>query len=237
VLVKQVTINKLRATWPGDETLDIEATNLSTHPALVAEPPRVTVKSSKDTFDLDLAIAPAALLNKQSELKLTLQNQSIDKTLSDFNLLGSVPLKGGTWLASIDGDWSDQQGLNLPLDFNLLNTNLVLGEQLMPVEVFPIEFGVVGAIDQPSLTVDTDALSSAVKEYGGKALMSYLSSQGPALIKDQLGEDAGTLIEGLGGLFGKKNPEDGKDDTDEKTDIDKIREGIGGFINRDNKDN
>jgi len=236
VLVKQVKINKLRATWPEDETLDIEATNLSTHPALVDEPPRVTVNSSKETFDLNLAIAPAALAGKQSELKLILQNQSIDKTMSDFNLLGSVPLKGGTWLASIDGDWSDQKGLNLPLDFKLLNTNLVLGEQLTPVEVFPIEFGVVGAIDQPSLTVDTDALSSAVKEYGGKALMNYLSSQGPALIKDQLGEDAGTLIEGLGGLFGKKNPEDGKDDTDEKTDIDKIREGIGDFINRDNKD-
>jgi len=86
VLVRDTKINKLRATWPDEETLDIHATNLSTHPALVKESPRITVKSSGDSLDLDTTLAPRARVNEKSTLKLTLRNQSIDQTLSDLDL-------------------------------------------------------------------------------------------------------------------------------------------------------
>ncbi|MFN3168391.1 MAG: hypothetical protein ACE37H_15135 [Phycisphaeraceae bacterium] len=236
VLVKEVIINKLRATWPKDETLNIRATNLSTHPALVEEPPRITVKSSKDSFDLNLAIAPAALVNKQSELKLTLQNQSIDETLADLDLGSQSTVKGGTWLATIDGAWSDAVGLNLPMTLSLQNTTLTLpGIEPTPIERMPVEFGVIGAIDAPRLDVDYEQLMQSIMNNAGQAVLNQYvgkaSDQLKSKLNDALGEDTGGKINDLVGnlLGGGNKDEEDKEDGDEGDLEDKVREGIGNF--------
>lgn len=233
VLVKDLQINKLRAQWPDTETLDIHATNLSTHPALVPDKPRITVRSSGNTFDLDLAIAPRAQADQQSELQLTLRNQSIDQTMGDLNVGNDTGFKGGTWLAGVQGNWSDLDGLNLPLTLVLENTTASIAGQQQPVERFPLSFAITGSIDTPNLTIDTKKLAQAVSDSFGKAMLKQF-------INDQVGNElGGTLLDAAGGILGgdKKSKEKETDRESEENDLgDKLREGLGGFLNRGTDD-
>ena len=240
VLVKDTKINKLRATWPDDETLNIHATNLSTHPALAPDKPHITVKSSEQTFDMDIAIAPRAKPDLQSGLKLTLRNQSIDETMESFELPNNVTLQGGTWQTGINGGWSDLDGLDLPMTIVLLNTNFVLGSTKAQVGQFPIEFGITGQLDNPELTWDTDKVLASMKQVGGQLVTNYLKNAGTDALKEAidegLGKDVGGAIEGL--LGGDKKNNDKEDDEDASGDGigDRVREGLDGFLNGDKKD-
>ena len=245
VLVKDAKINKLRATWPNEETLDIHMTNFSTNPGLVKQSPRITVKSSGSTFDLDTTIAPNARPDEASKLLLTLRNQSIDETLDGFELPSSVTLKGGTWQTGINGSWSDLDGLDLPMTLVLQDTNFVMGGSQAPVEQFPVAIGIVGSLDNPGLTVDTDALLASMKDVGGQLVTSYLKNAGTEKIKevigdrlgDGLGDGLGSAVEGiLGGNKDKDKDKDKEDDSNTGDLGDKVREGLGGFLKRDKKD-
>lgn len=197
VLVKDIKLKKLRPTWPDQETLDVHATNLSTHPELAPDKPRITVKSSENSFDLDIAIAPRALHEQQSSLKLTLRNQSIDETIDSLDVGSDAAFSGGTWLAGIDGNWSDLDGLDLPLTLVLENTTLTAAGLNQTIERFPLSFGVTGSLANPGLNLDTEQLKQALVDNGGKALLKQF-------IGDKIGEELG----------------------------DKVRKGIGGFLNR-----
>lgn len=248
VLVKDTKINKLRGQWPKDETLDVHMTNLSTHPELAPDKPRITVNSSENTFDLAIAIAPRALADQQSTLKFTLRNQSIDETMADLDVGSDTAFTGGTWLAGIDGNWSDLDGLDLPLTLILENTNLALpGIEPTPIERMPIAFGITGAMDSPGLTLDHKQLMQSLKENAGNAILNQYvgkaSGELQNILSEELGGEAGNLLGGLGGLLGgnkEKDKEDDKD-TDEKPEDDgdlgdKVREGLGGFLNRGGDD-
>lgn len=248
VLVRDAKINKLRATWPEEETLDIHATNWSTNPALVEQSPRITVKSSGDSFDLDTTIAPRARVNEMSTLKMTLRNQSIDKTMSDLDLGSDATLTGGTWQAGIDGDWSDLSGLDLPLTLVMQDTTLSLPSiQPTPIERMPIEFSVIGALDQPSLRLDREQFMQSLMDNAGKAVLNQYVGQASGELKKKLNEalgeeGGGKLQDALGGLLGgkKKNGEDETDEDsaseEEKSTGDKLREGLGGFLKRGDDD-
>ncbi|MEO0477098.1 MAG: hypothetical protein AAF085_14175, partial [Planctomycetota bacterium] len=207
VLVKDTKINKLRAQWPEEETLDIHMTNLSTHPALVTDKPRITVVSSSNTFDLAIAIAARAKPEQQSELKLTLRNQSIDETLADLDVGSEMGFKGGTWLAGVDGNWSDLDGLDLPLTLTLEDTDLALpGIEPTPVERMPIAFGITGSMDEPSVDMDYEQFLQSLKTNVGNAVLNQYVGKASAelqgLISEQLGGELGEGITGaLGGLL------------------------------------
>ncbi len=241
VLIKEVQVNKLRASWPDEETLDIRATNLSTQPALVDEPPRVTVKSSAQTFDMNLVLAPAALTDKQSELKLTLRNQSVDETLAGLDLGSQSTLTGGTWRAGIDGAWSDAVGLDLPLTFVLQDTTLALpGIEPTPIEQLPIAFGVNGDIEAPRFKLDHEQFMQSLMDNAGQAVLNqYIGKASGALqaqLKDALGDDLSGELGGIVGnlLGGSSDGDQDEENGDDKPSVeDRIREGVGGFLNRD----
>lgn len=242
VLVKDTKINKLRATWPDEETLDIHATNLSTHPALAPDKPRITVKSSEQTFDMAISLAPAAMADSQSDLKLTLKNQSIDQTLQGLELPGDISLKGGTWQTGINGNWSDMSGLDLPLTLVLQNTSFVWGSSNTPIDQFPLQFGVVGPMDSPSLDIDAKAFLASVKQTGSKVLLNQLKTAGADQLKDAIGEGLGDSVGGaLQGILGggdKDNDEQEESEgEEEQPDVtDRLREGLGGLLDRGGDD-
>ncbi|MEM9345522.1 MAG: hypothetical protein AAGB26_02780 [Planctomycetota bacterium] len=220
VLVKEIRINKLRAQWPDEETLDVYATNLSTHPEFAPEKPRINARSSEQTFDLDLAIAPRAKTAEQSELKLTLRNQSIDETLDDLDVGSNTAFTGGTWLAGVDGNWSDLDGLDLPLTLILEDTSLALpGIEPTPIERMPIAFGITGAMDSPGITIDHKQLMKSLKENAGNAILNQYVGKASGELKNLLGEELGGdlgdtasgLLEGFLGRDKKDEEEKEKD--------------------------
>jgi hypothetical protein len=206
------------------------------------------VKSSAETFDLDIAIAPRAKPDLQSTLKMTLRNQSIDETLDDLDVGSDTAFSGGTWLAGIDGDWSDLSGLDLPLTLILENTNLALpGIDPTPIERMPLSFGITGPMDSPGLTIDHEQLIQSLKENAGNAILNQYVGKASDELKAKLGEELGGELGGevgglLEGILGgdkkdKDDPSEEGDDTSGEGDItDKLREGLGGLLNRDSDD-
>lgn len=238
VLVKDTKINKLRATWPEEETLDIHATNLSTHPALVKESPRITVKSSGQTFDLDTTIAPLAREAEASKLSLTLRNQSIDDTLSDLDLGSQSTIKGGTWQAGINGTWSSLGDLDLPMTLVMENTTLALPSiQPTPIERMPVEFGIIGPFDSPSLKVDHEQLMQSIMDNAGKAVLNQYVGQATGELKKQLGDaliggGGSSVKDAIGGFLGnKKNDNENKEGEEEdgKEDKPSVEDALKGF--------
>lgn len=248
-LIRLIEVRTLRATWPENETLTLTATNISTHPALVPDKPRIVVTSSGNTFDLDLAIAPAAVADGKSELKLNFRNQSVEKTLGNPNLYDIVQLQGGTWQVAIDGFW-EPEDMDLPVTFQVQNTDLMIPKLKKTVkdQTLPVKFTVGGSLDAPTADLDTKALTTttlaiAKKELGNAAVDAILGELGGDLggigdrIKDGLGTDPGGLIDGvLGGNRDKdkdKKDDENKDDQDQPaTPEDRIRQGIGDLLNR-----
>jgi uncharacterized protein (TIGR03546 family) len=248
ILVRDLRINKLRAQWPDTETLDIHATNLSTHPELAPEKPRITVQSSAQTFDLNLAIAPRAWVDERSALKLTLRNQSIDQTLNDLDVGSNTGFTGGTWLAGIDGQWSDLGGLDLPLTLVLQDTTLAMpGIEPTPVERMPIAFGIVGPMDQPAIDIDYEQLVQFLKTNVGNAIVSQYLGKASGELKAKLAEELGDEFSGqvgglIGNLLGNREKTENGDETDEdasEQDSDlgnRLRDGLGGILNRGDDD-
>ncbi|MBX2851458.1 MAG: hypothetical protein KTR15_06920 [Phycisphaeraceae bacterium] len=247
VLVRDAKINKLRAQWPNEETLDIHATNLSTHPTLAPDKPHIAVNSSANTFDLGLSIAPRAKAEMQSTLKLTLRNQSIDETMEGLDVGSNTAFTGGTWQAGINGKWSDLDGLNLPLTLVLENTKLAMpGLEPTPVASMPLEFGITGEMDEPTVDIDYEKLIASLKKNVGNAVVNQYVGKASDELKNRLSEElGGDLGDEVGGLIGdilggnKKDKDGNSEDEQESNEDDlgdKVREGLGGFLKRGDDD-
>jgi len=253
VLVRRVDINKLHGTLPDGETLSIHAENLSTNPALVELPPRVTVNSSAGSFDLDLLVGRPSMPAEQSTLLLSIQNRSIDETMSGLDLGSDLELSGGTWAAVIDGTWSDLSGLDLPLLLTLQDTTLTLpGVNPVSGITMPVEFGVSGPMDAPGLTMDMEKFLASLRENVGDAMMNQYVGLAEGWASEQLGEVldtqmindlginpgnlTGGLLDRIRGNGGGGNEEGGEEEAGPNTDelINRgINEGLNRFRNRD----
>ncbi|MGB0767300.1 MAG: hypothetical protein ACPGYV_06285 [Phycisphaeraceae bacterium] len=250
ILIKEIKINKLRAKLLDGETVDAYATNLSTHPALVNDRPRITAASSDQRFNLDLTIGPRAIPEARTDLKLTLRDQSIDDTLAGLDLTGDTGFKGGTWLAGIDGGWSDLDGLDLPLTLILEDTTLNHPKlKPTPIDRLPVEFVIVGPMDNPSLDMDVDKFSRSLMDSAGQAVLSQVIDGATDRLKDEVGGDVvdrvgdevGGILDIFGGRKDKKDSEPSEEQKDEEGEKpeendaveDRVRDTIGDIFNRD----
>ncbi|XAM00627.1 hypothetical protein OT109_04390 [Phycisphaeraceae bacterium D3-23] len=189
LLVRDLKINTIRADWPAGETTDLHATNLSTHPSLVPDRPRVTLNTSGQTLALDATLAPRGS-GLASDLSFALRNQSVDAALGAMDLGSQTTFTGGTWSVALDGGWSET-GLDLPMVLRLTDTVVALPEvDPVTLDKLPIEFGVTGDLGAPRLTLDRELLVQTLMDAGARQIAGqYL----------QLGEDKlrASILDGI----------------------------------------
>ena len=209
LLVRHLAAEGVVAQQLDGETLDIDATNLSTHPALVDEPPRVTVRSSADTLSLDLS-TPVPTRGHDGRLDFALRGLDVDRVAGSLKLGGGRPVGGGTYDVKLDGGWSPW-ALDLPLRVTLRDTTLAVGGKSRKVSELPLTVDLSGPMDAPSLGVDRDGLARAMVDAGLDEAADRLRGEaGRAIDKATggLGGDAGKAVgEGLKGLLGGKKDE------------------------------
>ena len=189
------------------ELLDIEATNLSTHPGLVDEPPRVRVRSSRETLALDLS-TPVPARGHAGTLDFALRGRPVDAVAGGLKLGGGRPVAGGTYDVNAKGDWSSA-ALDLPLRVTLHGSTLALpGGKPRRVETLPLTVNLSGPMNAPSLGVDRDQLARALVDAGlGEAAAKLRGEADRAIDRatEGLGGEAGKAVgETFKGLLGGK---------------------------------
>ncbi len=193
-----------------DETFDIRGENLSTHPHLLDERPRLLVRSSGKTVELDARLRGAAEA-KPNRLKFQLHNFPIDAIASQLAFAGSPPFSGGTMDVVADGTWlgGAAGSVDLPLIVTLRNTTLSLaGRTASKIDQLIIPIGVRGPIDDPRITIDDQALTDALVKAGASELAAELQGELDEELKGAGIELPGGLGKELGNLFGGKKDDD-----------------------------
>ncbi|UOD35687.1 hypothetical protein DSN97_05065 [Deferribacteraceae bacterium V6Fe1] len=191
------------------ETLTIQLNEISDKPYLVNNPPMLSVKSSKDTFELEMALHEMAAKGGASKLTFALNKLEADNVFKSIKLKTNNPLKGG--YVSVKGAGSifteSDVNIDMALDITLEDSTLTvpkLGEQKIEKLIFPIYL--TGSLDNPRVKVDTKSITEQLK--GG------LKDQLKEKVKDKINEE-------------KKKLEDKYKNKLE----DKVKSGIGGFLN------
>jgi len=202
LLVRDLEVERIKTGQFPNETLRLQGTNLSTHPNLVADSPRIVVVSSQKTLEFDLTMGTAAG-GGENQLTFAYRGLSVDSLAGHLTVGGTAPLSGGTMDVSVSGRLSPTDS-NLPFSVTLKKTNLSLGGSAIPVSSLTIPFAVRGPMDNPVIRVDSADLQKALLAAGQKEAVRRLRSE--------LGVDAGGDGESLedaakgllGGLLKKK---------------------------------
>lgn len=201
LLVKKIEINKLRASWPAGETLDIDLANLSTQPWLAPGKPVIDVLSSgrpleggglgEPTFLGQITLAPRAWPNEVSTLAFELNNQSVANTLDQLSIDPNANLKADTWSAKIGGDWTTA-GLDLGMDMSIDKPSFtfpVAGAPEIKLDQLPVHLDITGSFDSPRLSLDRAQLTQTISELSPQlrnALLQYGSDQFRGLAAEHL---------------------------------------------------
>ncbi len=185
LLIRELTAERVRSRHLEDDTLDVSGQNLSTHPRLVPEPPRLSIRSASGDLVFDLALGAAAARGAANDLELVYRNLPSDVIGRQLAISGEPPVSGGTFdfetagrLSKIDSD--------LPLRVTLKNTTLrIPGVGETEVEELTLPIGIRGAMDNPRISFDDRDLADALAAAGRRELESRVRDE----LRDRVGDD------------------------------------------------
>ena len=205
LLVSELVVKGLTAAALEGETFELRATNLSTHPHLVAGSPRVRVVSASGRLELVLGLDQTSAEPNANRLRFVWKEIPVDAVAGGLSLGGAPPVSGGTMDVSLKGEWSAGRAgrLDLPLEVELRGSTLSLpGLGSARVEHFALPIGLRGPLDALKVRVDKKALADALKKAGAEELAAKARERAGELLDDakarleqELGDE---LKEGLG---------------------------------------
>ena len=204
VLIKSMSFQDLLVADMAEDRFDVQASNLSSEPALVAEPMSLSVASKSGRYAFGFSVA-----NGKARVKLALKGLDGDAVGAMLAVGGAAPIKGGAIDVLLEGDlgFAPDQGftLDLPLQVTLRGTTLSLyGAGSAPVEQLLLPLSIRGALTNPRIHLDDQKLTSALVAAGRKELADQVAARTAALLKDlpvpgaggAIGNAASELIQG-----------------------------------------
>lgn len=207
----EIDVRKLK-----NETIDVSAQNLSTHPNLLKDPTSVRIRSSEETITMDLDIDQTAERDNTGKIDLKvkdLDGDRVGKMLSSANQ--TPPVQGGTVSARLNGTF--QMTPRIQLDNTLLvhlkNTTVQVAGRSQKVKNLQIPVGIRGPLAEPRIMLDYGKLVKALSKAGAGALAEKLAGKENLNLKKlDLGDGKdGALDKGkkaIKGLFGGGDDED-----------------------------
>ncbi len=218
VLVRRLSAQGMKVKQLPGETLNVTATNLSTHPSLVGESPRVDVTSSGPTLVFGLTLPVATPGRDRADVTLLLRGLSLDAVAGELVIDGQQPIRGGTYDIDLNGT-AALAALDLPLRIMLRNTTLTIpGVPGQPVTQLPLTVGLRGSMSSPGLVIDSRQLADALMAAGADQLAARARGEAEKLageqvdkikdkLKDKVGDEAADKVQGLlRGLPGRAKP-------------------------------
>ncbi|MEX0886443.1 MAG: hypothetical protein WD009_08395 [Phycisphaeraceae bacterium] len=179
LLIRHMQAEGVSVAQLEDETLDIQAYNISTHAHLVDEPPRITVASSGGTLLANLSLDGAAAggAGQANHVQLSLAGISGDRVGQALRVGDTQPVRDGRVDLVTDGTFS-RAGIDLPLHVTLHDTTLTVpGVASHAANRFDLALGVRGQLDAPIITLDNQQLADALIRAGADQLAAYVDEQ------------------------------------------------------------
>ncbi len=195
LLIKELSADRVRTKHLDDETLDIKGENLSTHPRLVENAPRLSVRSSGGKIVMDVELAAAAGQGAGNLLELVYRDLPSEVVGRQLAGSGEPPLSGGSLdfetrgrLSAVDSD--------LPFKVTLKQTTIRIpgvGETEVDELILPI--GIRGAIDNPRITFDDRDLADALARAGRREIEQRVRQEAEERIGDEVEERGRELLD------------------------------------------
>lgn len=208
--IAKLSASEVRVASLGDDRLDVEALNLSTHPALLGRTPEIHVRSGSDRIVFGLALAAFERAGATNSLSFAWRGLPTDQIAGDLKIADTQPLQGGTIDLAADGSWASQGGItiDLPLQATLHAVDIVLptGDRTK-LDNFTLPIALTGPLDNPRVKVDDGGLSKALLAAGKQRAVDEASKAATKLLDEKVGGDLGnqgkSLLNNI--LGGKKN--------------------------------
>jgi uncharacterized protein (TIGR03546 family) len=210
LLIRELVIDGLTIKSLESEVLDVLGAALSTQPSLGKRAPEVRVTSRSGRLEASASLGrfvPSSGVTRVSFRLDGIPGDAIGRALA---VAGTEPVKGGTVDVHLDGEVTGA-GIDFPLAVTLHGSTLQIpgvGETVVETLVLPI--GLRGPLDNPSISLENDALAKALAEAGKAEAAKRLQGEADKLLDEQLGEgDLADKARGaLGGLLGGGEKDD-----------------------------
>ncbi len=186
VLISNLEALKIQSAVFENETLDIEAKNLSTHPWLVEEPPSISVRSSAESLVFLIQSGGMNSSDSTNRISLSFKGLETDALVQKLISKKNPPFKNGTVDFSGSGTWSlkGRGILDLPLQVTLHDTVIPLSDQRWAeVDTLIVPFGIKGDFDNPRLYFSAEGGGEALLEAGKAQLRSKAVTEADKLIQ------------------------------------------------------
>lgn len=172
ILVRRLKIDPIRVE-SKDLSFKLQATNLSSHPLLVAERGTIRLLQSDDNLELEVQL-PSAEQPSISTLRVQQQQISIDALRAETD--GKLPFSGGT--LSVEGQGVVDAGyLDLPIQVVARNTAVLAAGRSVKLKELPLQVRLYGPLEQPRIALPKDALEDVLIESGKQQIEELIEEK------------------------------------------------------------
>ncbi len=182
-----------------EETFSFSGVQLSSQPWLNPEPAELKLQTESDQLGLTWTLP----VNSQGKLALHLRDIPLSLIQEYITAARQVPMEGGTVTIQVDGPFAPSN-LDMPVEVTIRDTTISgfeADEILVPITI-------TGSMTNPGVKVSDGALQDVIASAAQQALENKAKEEGKKFLEDQLGEGAGSLIDGIFGGSKKKSGED-----------------------------
>lgn len=186
--IAELVVDGLICDQLDGDVLDLRATNLSTHPRLLAEGPTVELSARSERLALRLGLDAGGNSPQGTQLFLDVSDLPVDRIASSLVIDGQPLLSGGTFGFVIDGEWSRGRvgHLELPMRVQLTGTTLTIpGQRPTKLDRLTLPIDLRGPIDALRVRVDPQELTDALLEAGADQLANELRSEVDAALEEE----------------------------------------------------
>jgi uncharacterized protein (TIGR03546 family) len=180
--VRELLIDGLRSQpLPGQtnpEILDVRAEHLSTHPALVEHPARLSVRSRSEMLSFDARLTGLIPGGDNSTLAIAYLGMPADVIGGQLKIKDARPFTGGTIDFVVDGTLGRGGTMHLPFNVTVRNTTIAvprLGSA--PITELAVPLGVTGRMDDPRILWDQAAFADALSKAGANELAGKVRAE------------------------------------------------------------
>lgn len=191
VVIRELIIDGLVIKGVDGEVFNLTASSLSTQPPLLDAPPTITLVSRSGSIEASAMLGryvPASGISRLSYRHDRIPGDTIGNILT---VAGFTPVKGGTVDLNLTAERT-ASGIDAPLIATLHNAIInIPGVGETDVDSFTLPIGIRGPLSALRITIDDDALQTALIDAGKAEAARLLKDEAGKLIDDAIGDALG----------------------------------------------
>ncbi|MDQ8186311.1 hypothetical protein [Pelagicoccus sp. SDUM812002] len=191
--IRRIEAKGIKSPYFEGATLDLNGTDLSTHPSLAGAAPTLSLVSDNDKFDARLSLAGASGTGT-NDLNLLYKDLAVDPLAAKIKSDGQPPLSGGTMDIDLSGNIGTVEN-DLVAQVKFAGTTARIGGDPVSLDGVTLPLAIRGPLDRPGIKLESNALEkiagSVLKKKAAEEVSKKLGLEGDKA------DAAGQLLDGL----------------------------------------